>query len=245
MPEAPLPPSPPLPIPLALPIEGMTCASCAGRVERALLAVPGITAATVNLASERAELHGSVPVATLAEAVRRAGYAVPEARFDLGISGMTCASCAGRVERALLAVPGVLSASVNLASEHAEVRTVAGVEEAALVAAVQAAGYGVVEATEQGQEAEAARGARQRRDLLLAALLTAPFLIGMLGMPFGQDWMLPAWRAVRAGHAGAVLARRALLPGRLGGAARPHRQYGPAGGARHHGGLGAVGLDCC
>ncbi|MBV1796153.1 heavy metal translocating P-type ATPase [Siccirubricoccus sp. G192] len=193
MPEAPLPPSPPLPIPLALPIEGMTCASCAGRVERALLAVPGITAATVNLASERAELHGSVPVATLAEAVRRAGYAVPEARFDLGISGMTCASCAGRVERALLAVPGVLSASVNLASEHAEVRTVAGVEEAALVAAVQAAGYGVVEATEQGQEAEAARGARQRRDLLLAALLTAPFLIGMLGMPFGQDWMPGGW----------------------------------------------------
>src|SRR4051812_30195188 len=114
MPEAPLP----APF-LSLPISGMTCASCAGRVDRALGKVPGVTGAQVNLATERAEVRGTAPLAAVIGAVERAGYAVPEQRFDLGIGGMTCATCAGRVERALRRVPGVLEASVNLATERA------------------------------------------------------------------------------------------------------------------------------
>ena len=186
MPEAPLAAGPAL----SLPIGGMTCATCAGRVERALAKVPGVAAASVNLATERAELRGTAPLAEMIAAVTRAGYSVPEQRFDLGIGGMTCATCAGRVERALRKVPGVLEATVNLASERAMVRAVAGTGEAALAAAISRAGYTLREST---PETEAAEGGREKRDLILAALLSAPFLAGMIGMGFGQDWMPAPW----------------------------------------------------
>ncbi len=189
MPEAPVLPEQSL----SLPVEGMTCASCAGRVERALAKVPGVVAAQVNLASERAQVSGTAPVPALIEAVRAAGYAVPEQRFELRIGGMTCASCAGRVERALRRVPGVLEASVNLASERAQVRALAGTAEEALAAAVAEAGYEVLGTASEADAAEAARGRRERRDLILAGMLTAPFLIGMLGMVLGRDWMPGPW----------------------------------------------------
>jgi Cu+-exporting ATPase len=185
------------PAALSLPIEGMTCASCAGRVERALARVPGVTAAQVNLATERAEVSGTAAAPALAEAVARAGYAVPERSLELGITGMTCATCAGRVERALARVPGVLEARVNLATERATVRALAGLSPDILARAVTEAGYGVAAAPEAEDGAEAAGQAaalrRQRRDLALAALLTAPFLIGMLGMLAGRDWMPGGW----------------------------------------------------
>ncbi|MFZ4405904.1 MAG: heavy metal translocating P-type ATPase [Paracraurococcus sp.] len=170
----------------------MSCAACAGRVQRALGKVPGVTGASVNLATERAELHGTAPLPTLVAAVERAGYTVPEARIELGIGGMTCATCALRVEKALATVPGVLAAAVNLATETASVRIVAGTEEAALAAAIARTGYTVRRAeTAVADAAEA--GSRERRDLILAALLTAPFLAGMLGMAFGADWMPPPY----------------------------------------------------
>ncbi|MBW8269817.1 heavy metal translocating P-type ATPase [Caldovatus aquaticus] len=193
MPEAPLTPTGSR---LVLPIAGMTCASCAGRIERALLRVPGVAEAHVNLAAERAEVVGTASAAALAEAVRAAGYTVPEAVFILRLGGITCASCAGRVERALLRVPGVIEARVNLAAETARVRAVAGTPEASLVAAVERAGYQVLGTEGGGAAAEAegaARLAREQRQLLAAALLTAPFLGGMLGTLLGRDWMPGPW----------------------------------------------------
>ncbi|GGJ34229.1 heavy metal translocating P-type ATPase [Neoroseomonas lacus] len=186
MPEAPLSRSS-----IFLPVEGMTCAACAGRVRRALLAVPGVVEAEVNPASGQAEVNGTADRAALSAAVAKAGYQVPETVFDLSIGGMTCASCAGRVERALAAVPGVLEASVNLATERAHLRVVAGTEEAALGAAVARAGYRLL----GSEEATAADpgATREARDLLIAAVLTAPFLLGMVGMAFGRDWMPGAW----------------------------------------------------
>ncbi len=181
---------------LSLPVEGMTCASCAGRVERALLAVPGTVEAHVNLASERALVRGSAPPEALAAAVRRAGYAVPETSRSIGVEGMTCASCAGRVERALAAVPGVESVTVNLASEQATLRLLLPVEDSVLAAALTRAGYRLAAVPEDGAAEEVAAAAKlstQRRDLLLAALLAAPFLVGMLGMGIGQDWMPNGW----------------------------------------------------
>ncbi|WP_232479312.1 heavy-metal-associated domain-containing protein, partial [Roseomonas rosulenta] len=136
MPEAPMPEPR-----LLLPIAGMTCAACAGRVRRALLAVPGVAAAEVNPASGLAEVTGTAPVAALAAAVAGAGYSVPEATFDLAVGGMTCASCVARVERALARVPGVLAVQVNLATERAHLRVLAGRPEAALAAALGRAGY--------------------------------------------------------------------------------------------------------
>ncbi|WP_165681644.1 heavy-metal-associated domain-containing protein, partial [Metapseudomonas otitidis] len=83
-----------------LPITGMTCASCAGRVERALAKVPGVASASVNLAREQARVQAPADaLPALREAVLRAGYEVPQGRLELEIGGMTCASCAGRVER--------------------------------------------------------------------------------------------------------------------------------------------------
>ncbi len=176
---------------LSLPVEGMTCASCVGRVERALKKVPGVATAQVNLATESAalELDGRVDPATLVQAVQRAGYAVPEESVEFAIDGMTCASCVGRVERALRGVPGVLAATVNLATERASVTRARGAaDSAALLAAVQRAGY-----TAHPLHAQAPPAAPKHGDgwkVLLAAALSLPLTIPMLGDLLGRHWML-------------------------------------------------------
>ena len=180
---------------LSLPVEGMTCASCVGRVEKALAKVPGVARATVNLATEAAALSLSqrVPTATLTAAVEKAGYAVPHDEAELRIEGMTCASCVGRVERALLAVPGVLSATVNLTTEQAHVSRVRGTAGAAeLLAAVQKAGY-VAHLLNADQPAAPPAPSRDGWKVALAAALSAPLVIPMLGDLFGRHWMLAGW----------------------------------------------------
>ena len=131
-------------------VSGMNCASCVRRVERAIAAVPGVAAMSVNLATERASVTPSAgfQAARLIDALAEAGYPATTETLDLAIAGMTCASCAGRVERALLAMPGVRSATVNLATERARVERLAGAASLAdLTAAVRRAGY---EAAPQG-----------------------------------------------------------------------------------------------
>src|SRR4051794_16629778 len=136
-----------------IPITGMSCASCVGRVERALLETEGVEAPTVNLATGRATLTlapGGKGMAAAIAAVEKAGYAVPIREVVLSIDRMSCASCVGRVERSLLAVPGVVNATVNLATGRARVgvaTTRAIVPE--LAAAVAAAGY-AARAVERG-----------------------------------------------------------------------------------------------
>lgn len=171
---------------VVLPIEGMTCASCVGRVERALQAVPGVSQAYVNLATEKAEVRFSNPVTydLLVRTVENTGYGVPLANTELSIEGMTCASCVGRVERALAGVKGVRSAHVNLATERATVEGTASPED--LVKAVENAGYDAALIRDTGAaEAEAsarkdAERAGLKRDLLVAGILTLPvFLLEM------------------------------------------------------------------
>ncbi|EKG40739.1 heavy metal translocating P-type ATPase [Pseudomonas syringae] len=115
--------------------------------------------------------------------------------FDLPISGMTCASCAGRVERALAKVPGVNSVTVNLANERAHVDTAAQTDPQTLIDAVSRAGYGAT--LSQDRHAEADQKARhlhhERWALLLAILLALPLILPMLLSPLGVHWMLPAW----------------------------------------------------
>ena len=126
---------------LVLPIEGMSCASCVRRVEMGLAKVPGVAQVAVNLATEKATvtLAEPVPPEQLVQAVQKLGYEVPQSTVVLQVDDMSCASCVGRVERALKAVPGVASASVNLATERATVTGVAPVET--LLAAADRAGY--------------------------------------------------------------------------------------------------------
>ncbi|HOY34852.1 MAG TPA: heavy metal translocating P-type ATPase [Piscinibacter sp.] len=180
---------------LSLPVEGMTCASCVGRVEKALAKVPGVARATVNLATEAAALSLSQRVATaaLTAAVEKAGYAVPHDEAEMRIEGMTCASCVSRVERALLAVPGVLAATVNLATEQAHVSRVRGAAGAAeLMAAVQKAGY-TAHLLNADQPAPPPAPSRDGWKVALAAALSAPLVIPMLGDLFGRHWMLAGW----------------------------------------------------
>jgi Cu+-exporting ATPase len=182
---------------LRVPIEGMTCASCVGRVERALKRLPGVEDASVNLATETAELRASAlpDLASIRQAVEGAGYRVATADVELAIAGMTCASCVGRVERALARVPGVMDASVNLATQRARVRTAGEVPLNALIDAVSGAGYTAAPPAADAQQAptQVRRDRHERQHLLIAALLTAPLALPMLGLLLGAHWMLPGW----------------------------------------------------
>jgi Cu+-exporting ATPase len=177
-----------------LPITGMTCASCAGRVERALLALQGVGSASVNLASGQARVEAPAEqLAQLLIAVRHAGYDVAQQRLELSIEGMTCASCAGRVERVLSKQPGVLEVSVNLATERAHLLTLAGAALQPLLAAVAEAGY-VAHPPQPGAERNGqSHRAGERWRLCLALALALPLLSPMLLSPLGVHWVLPAW----------------------------------------------------
>ena len=124
--------------------------------------------------------------------------AAPALQFDLGVGGMTCASCVGRVERALRKVPGVQEASVNLATESARVALAApaGSDAAALEAqlrrAVRNAGYEPL-AKGEGEVAEDLSPWAGFLPVGLGLALSAPLVLPMLGDLFGQHWMLPAW----------------------------------------------------
>jgi copper ion binding protein len=114
---------------LSFPIEGMTCASCVRRVENAIVAVTRVTRASVNLATERADVTfaGDPDHQAVIAAIKSAGYSVATQSIEVGIDGMTCASCVRRVEKAIAGLPGVLSAAVNLATEKATVEVMIGI----------------------------------------------------------------------------------------------------------------------
>ena len=188
---------------VTLPVRGMTCASCVAHVEKALKGVEGVGAVSVNLATEKASLDfrtDAVKVGDLVHAVRETGYDVATDTITLDIAGMTCASCVNHVEQALNKVPGVIEASVNLATERA---TITYVDEATGIAdfkrAVLEAGYDVVEAAEdrtatedkaREQEDEVMRKMRLARFRMLTAwAFTAPIVVWMIAeMFFGIIW---------------------------------------------------------
>jgi heavy metal translocating P-type ATPase len=175
-----------------IPVEGMSCASCVGRVERAIAAVEGVDSVSVNLATQRAHVavaSGQVDAAAIDHAIREAGYEPRESVVVLGISDMTCASCVGRVERALESAPGVLGAAVNLATGRASVRVLGGPGmTSALVEAVVAAGYDARQVADAADASDRERLAREaelsalRRDVTIAAIATVPLLVFEMGM---------------------------------------------------------------
>jgi Cu+-exporting ATPase len=179
--------------PIVLQITGMTCASCAGRVERVLEKVAGVVRVSVNLATERATVDGAgaLDTAAMVAAVRHAGYGVAVAEHALQIAGMSCASCSGRVEAALRKVPGVLRAEVNLATERALVQSISGVPVASLQAAAAAAGYSATAAPAGGRTPDAA--VAPWWPVAAAAALSLPLVAPMLLQPLGLHWMLPGW----------------------------------------------------
>jgi Cu+-exporting ATPase len=193
----------------SLGITGMTCASCVARVEKAIAKVPGVASASVNLATERANIrYDGAPVGASAReavvaAIRSTGYDIETATLDVGIEGMTCASCVLRVEKAIAAVPGVLSAAVNLATERATVKTTDKSVEMtkAIDAAIRGAGYepqaAKIDATDKAAAREEEQG-RLKRDLLIAGGLTLPIFLLEMG-----SHLIPAlhhWLAMNVGR---------------------------------------------
>ncbi|HEU4741291.1 MAG TPA: heavy metal translocating P-type ATPase [Meiothermus sp.] len=190
---------------LQIGVQGMTCAACVNRVERGLKKVEGVENAHVNLATENATVtydpEKTTPEALLAK-IEEVGYQPLVAEAELGVTGMTCAACVGRVERALKKVPGVLEAMVNLATERATVKYLpASTSPGHLKRAVREAGYGILEIGAGQDRADVEQEAREkevralRGSFLFAAAFALPLLlIAMLPMlfPAVEEWLMAA-----------------------------------------------------
>lgn len=185
---------------IELSLSGLSCASCVGRVERALSAVPGVSEPQVNLATGRAQMRlsgsGALPLVT--EALQRAGYPAVDQTTTLNVEGMTCASCVGRVERTLSAVDGVASAEVNLVTGRAEITHSPAVTGAQLAKVVSDSGYPA--STVQGDAAQTADSHDHhvddaemlRRAFIISLLLTLPIFIVEMGghaVPAFHHWL--------------------------------------------------------
>ena len=171
-----------------LSIEGMSCASCVGRVEKTLSALDGVSDVSVNLASETARVSVDDPArfAQAAQALGTLGYPARTAKITLNIASMSCASCVGRVDKALADVPGVIAVTVNLAAETAVVEYLEGVTSPAdLMAATAAIGYPAEVAEENPSQSRVERKEEEaenlRRSVFLAAALTLPVFVLEMG----------------------------------------------------------------
>lgn len=186
---------------IELPIEGMTCAACAARIENNLNKLPGVHAA-VNFTNEKVRVELDTGTTTrpedLVRSIEQAGFHVVPQSVQLQISGMTCATCSGRIEKALNKLPGV-SATVNLATETARTSFSPGmvtVDE--LIAAVVRAGYGASEISDTSRTEEKARRLAayqaELRMFWISAALTLPLVLQMGAMFSGMhEDLLPRW----------------------------------------------------
>jgi len=174
-------------------IEGLNCASCAGRAEKALIAIKGVARATVNLAAETAQVSYGAPADTHAmiKALSDAGYPAATQEVTLQIEGMSCASCVGRLDKAIAASDGVVDVSVNLATETATVRyATKATTVGEIMATATAAGYPAKPKSGETTDVDdrAARKASEITRLgwltLVAALLTLPVFAVEMGSHF-------------------------------------------------------------
>ena len=187
-------------IELTLPVEGMTCAACAVRIEKNVSKLDGVKQITVNLASERARviLDTETPWTDVVARIEKTGYQVPVSELNLNIEGMTCAACSARIEKVVGRLPGIQLMQVNLASEKGRVQFVPGVvQETDILHAIEKAGYGAKIADDTKREDEQARKQRayriEVRKFWLGALLTLPLVAQMFMMMFHGPMILPSW----------------------------------------------------
>ncbi len=189
-----------------MPVLGMTCANCVNAVERNAKKVEGVSEAVVNFGSEKITVTYDPELARpgqVIERIQRAGYDVPLATMELPITGMTCANCVATVERTLnKKVAGILEATVNFATEKATVKYIPGaVTRADIVAAIERAGYGVVQSDSPEELVDAEKEAREReirdqtRKLLVGVIFTLPLFLLSMSRDFGLlgHWAHDPW----------------------------------------------------
>ncbi len=183
-----------------VPVSGLTCPTCVQSLEAGLHAVPGVTRATVNLATARAFVEydpGRTGLAAVHEAMKAAGYRTGTATARFAIKGIMCGSCVTKIERALGATPGVLEASVRVATEEAVVEYLPSVTDlAAVKAAVSSAGYSVADApppaSPSAVDAESAAREREYRTLMRQWWFGAA--VGTFTMIMSYPWLFPGLR---------------------------------------------------
>ena len=181
-----------------IPITGMSCASCALKIEKGLAGVEGVSKATVNFAAEKATVvfhRGQTDLSHLIDKVKDLGYGAQSEKILLPIQGMTCASCVNKVQKALNSIKGVVQADVNFATERAWVEYIPDeVSIRELRKAVEEAGYHVLE-VKQEDIVEKERLAREaelyklKRKFIVGAILLAPILLLMYGAPLLGRWI--------------------------------------------------------
>lgn len=175
-----------------IPVRGMTCAGCAGRVERSVLKAAGVTQAVVNLVTSEVivSLAEPVPLTTLVEAVEASGYQVPLQGYDYAVTGMNCGSCVGRIEKALAQSPLVISYQVNLATKQAHVQLMAGADPEAISQWLTEHNYPSTLLADNQRKADdlnsrqAAEQAQLKKQLKQAFLFATPLFILEMGAHF-------------------------------------------------------------
>ncbi|WP_348944662.1 heavy metal translocating P-type ATPase [Chitinibacter sp. FCG-7] len=174
---------------LDIPIEGMTCAACANRLEKVLNRLDGVQA-SVNFASERASIVADTSqLKTIQAAIHQAGFQIPSQNFTFAISGMTCAACATRIEKQLRKLP-IEHAQVNFATETATITAKAGQFQISdFQAVISRAGY-AANAVSEASAAQPSLSRQQPWTLWLAVIGTLPFLYDMLLMITGEHGAL-------------------------------------------------------
>ncbi len=190
---------------VSLPVTGMTCANCSLTIERNLKRMEGVTAAAVNLATEKASITYDAEAVTEGQflaLIRDIGYDVPTARAELPIKGMTCANCARTVERALQKLDGVVAANASFASERASVEYLpTAVSLAAIQQAIRDVGYDVIVAAEGEAPEDVERAARdaeiqdQTRKFWVGVAFALPLFLLSMARDFGLlgEWAHEPW----------------------------------------------------
>ena len=191
---------------VTIPITGMSCANCALNIEKNVKKLRGVKEANVNFATERATISyhsNDIEIKDLVEKIHDAGYGVAKATIDIPVTGMTCANCATTIEKSLnKKVPGVVSASVNFATERAHVEyipTITTIDD--IIAAIERAGYRALRPAETIDDEDAELAARkaeiknQARKFFTGLLFTAPLFFLSMGRDFGLFglWAHAVW----------------------------------------------------
>lgn len=170
-----------------LPVTGMSCASCASKIQDALLKLKGVDSASVNFAAEKATVFYNPSEGSVQEfikTIKDIGYGVSASKITTPIKGMSCASCVEKVQKALSSLNGVFSASVNFATEKATIEYIpAQVSMRDFKKALKGIGYDIVE-VEKGEDIVEKEKREREKDykrlklkLLVGAALTLPLFM--------------------------------------------------------------------
>ncbi|WP_423323833.1 heavy metal translocating P-type ATPase [Deferribacter abyssi] len=169
---------------IILPVSGMTCAACASRIEKKLNKKEGVVFANVNLSMERAKVKfdpQKLNIADVIKVIEDTGYSVPLSEVELDIIGMTCATCANRIEKKLKKTEGVVDVVINLATEKGKVSFISTIiDESEIIDVIRKVGYDA-EIRKDSLESFSKEDeiASKRKMLIISTLFSLPLLIGM------------------------------------------------------------------